>query len=79
MRIGLVSDTHLPRFGKDLPAVLEQGPYCAAELILHLGDFRSLAVADMFRRIARFDAVAGNNDVLRMQVRLVYQIGKACS
>lgn len=49
------------------------------ELILHLGDFRSLAVADMFRRIARFDAVAGNNDVLRMQVRLVYQIGKACS
>jgi putative phosphoesterase len=63
MKIGLVSDTHLPRFGKDLPAVLKQGLMAQrVELILHLGDFTSLAVADMFRRIAPFDAVAGNND-----------------
>ena len=58
-----VSDTHLPRFGQDLPAALKQGLIAQqVELILHLGDFTSLAVADMFRRIAPFDAVAGNND-----------------
>jgi len=63
MKIGLVSDTHLPRFGKDLPAVLKQGLIAQrVELILHMGDFTNLAVADMFRRIAPFDAVAGNND-----------------
>ena len=63
MKIGLVSDTHLPRFGHDLPAVLKQGLIAQqVELILHLGDFTTLAVADMFRRIAPFDAVAGNND-----------------
>jgi putative phosphoesterase len=63
MKIGLVSDTHLPRFGNDLPTVLKQGLIAQrVELILHLGDFTSLAVADLFRRIAPFDAVAGNND-----------------
>lgn len=40
MEIGLVSSTHLPRFGKDLPAVLKQGLITQrVELILHLGDF----------------------------------------
>jgi hypothetical protein len=64
MKIGLVSDTHLLRFGKALPGVLKQGLIAQrVELILHLGDFTNLAVADMFRRIAPFDAVAGNNDL----------------
>jgi predicted phosphodiesterase len=38
-RIGLVSDTHLPRFGRALPRALEAG-LRAAEIdrILHLGD-----------------------------------------
>jgi putative phosphoesterase len=52
---------HLARFGKDLPAVLKQSLIAQrVELILHLGDFTSLAVVDLFRRIAPFDA--GNND-----------------
>lgn len=63
MKIGLVSDTHMPRLGKALPAALRQGLIeQRVELILHMGDFTSLAVADMFREIAPFDAVAGNND-----------------
>lgn len=63
MKIGLVSDTHLPRFGKALPGVLKQGLMAQrVELILHLGDLTNFAVADMFREIAPFDAVAGNND-----------------
>lgn len=63
MRIGLVSDTHMPRFAQALPAALRQG--LAGQdvgLILHLGDFTAPAVAALFERIAPLDAVAGNND-----------------
>ena len=63
MKIGLVSDTHLPRFGKALPLALVQGLTAQrVELILHMGDFTMPAVADLFGAIAPFDAVAGNND-----------------
>jgi putative phosphoesterase len=63
MKIGIVSDTHMPRFGKALPAALREGLIAhRIELILHLGDFTSPAVADLFREIAPFDAIAGNND-----------------
>jgi putative phosphoesterase len=63
LRIGVVSDTHLPRFGKRLPAALERDLRDAAvELILHLGDLTGPEVAAWFEAIAPFDAVAGNND-----------------
>jgi putative phosphoesterase len=63
MRIGVVSDTHLPRFGRDLPRELRDGLRAAAvDLIVHLGDFTSPDVAALFEAIAPFDAVAGNND-----------------
>jgi putative phosphoesterase len=63
MRIGVVSDTHLPRFGRVLPRELRNGLTAASvDLILHLGDFTSPEAADLFEAIAPFDAVAGNND-----------------
>lgn len=63
MRIGLVSDTHMPRFSKALPDALREGLVGqGVGLILHLGDFTVPAVADLFERIAPLDAVAGNND-----------------
>lgn len=63
MRVGLVSDTHMPRFAKALPAALQHGLIDhRVELILHLGDFTSPVVADLFQQFAPFDAVAGNND-----------------
>jgi len=63
MKIGLVSDTHMPRFAKALPAALKEGLIAQrVGLILHLGDFTTPAVADLFGEIAPFDAVAGNND-----------------
>lgn len=63
MKIGLVADTHLPRFGRALPAALREGLIAnQVELILHMGDFTAPFVADLFREIAPFDAAAGNND-----------------
>jgi hypothetical protein len=63
MKIGLVSDTHMPRFAKALPTALKRGLIDhRVELILHMGDFTTLAVAELFGQIAPFDAVAGNND-----------------
>ena len=63
MRIGVVSDTHLPQFGSALPRALIDGLQRAAvERIVHLGDHTSIEVPALFERIAPFDAVAGNND-----------------
>ena len=61
--IGVVSDTHFPRFGRALPRVLERGLRRAnVERILHLGDMTDLLAVPLFEAIAPFDAVAGNND-----------------
>lgn len=63
MKIGLVSDTHMPRFAKALPHALVQGLLAHdVDMILHMGDFTMPVVADLFGAIAPFDAVAGNND-----------------
>jgi putative phosphoesterase len=63
VRIALVSDTHLPRFGRDLPRALRDGlTEARPDLILHAGDLTSADVPSMFERFAPFDAVAGNND-----------------
>jgi len=62
-RIGVVSDTHFPRFGRALPRALERGLRRAGvERILHLGDLTDLLAVPLFEAIAPFDAVAGNND-----------------
>jgi hypothetical protein len=62
-RIGVVSDTHFPRFGRALPRALDRGLRRArVERILHLGDMTDLLAVSLFEAIAPFDAVAGNND-----------------
>ena len=61
--VGVVSDTHLPRFGRALPRALERGLRRArVDRILHLGDMTDLLAVPLFEAIAPFDAVAGNND-----------------
>jgi hypothetical protein len=63
VNIGVVSDTHMPRMARALPFALRDGLRAhGVELILHLGDFTAPGVAELFREIAPFDAVAGNND-----------------
>lgn len=61
MRIGLVSDTHVPQVGKDLfPEILEG--LRGVDLILHGGDITVSRVLDELEKIAPVYAARGNND-----------------
>jgi uncharacterized protein len=61
--IGLVSDTHFPRFGRALPRALETGLRAAkVSRILHMGDFTDMLALPLLEAIAPVEAVAGNND-----------------
>ena len=69
--IGVVGDTHLPRFGRRLPAALLDGLRTAGvELILHAGDLTVPDVVEELAGIARVVAVAGNNDPSDLVERL---------
>lgn len=70
LRIGVVSDTHLPRFGRALPRALLDGLRAAAvDRILHLGDWTSELALDLLSEIAPTDGVAGNNDPTALSAR----------
>ena len=80
MTIGVVSDTHLPRFGDRLPPELLAGLHRArVEMILHLGDFTGPEVPRLLEAVAPLEAVAGNNDpaalVRRFGRRKVLTVG----
>jgi len=61
--VGVVSDTHLPRFGSALPDALVDGLRAAGvSRILHCGDFTQPVAVPLFAAIAPLEAVAGNND-----------------
>ncbi len=63
MRVALVSDTHLPRFGRELPRALVDGlREHRIERILHAGDWTTPLAVDLLEAIAPVDGVAGNND-----------------
>lgn len=69
-KVGVVSDTHFPRFGRALPAALDRGLRRAGVArILHLGDMTDLLAVALFEAIAPFDAVAGNNDGPEIRAR----------
>ncbi|MFD3270469.1 metallophosphoesterase family protein [Paenibacillus dendritiformis] len=61
MRIGIVSDTHMPHRGQKLPRALVKG-LRGVDLILHAGDWTSPSVIPMFESLAPVNSVAGNND-----------------
>ncbi|HEX7065476.1 MAG TPA: metallophosphoesterase family protein [Bacillales bacterium] len=66
MKIGLVSDTHMPGHAKALPQALRKG-FEDVDLIIHAGDWQTLDVYEQFREIAPVEGVAGNvdgNDVI---------------
>jgi putative phosphoesterase len=79
--LGVVSDTHLPRFGRALPAALVRGLTKArVDGIVHCGDLTERLALDLFEEIAPVFAVAGNNDgaalVRRLGERLVLRAGE---
>ncbi|MEC2344783.1 metallophosphoesterase family protein [Paenibacillus barengoltzii] len=61
MRIGVVSDTHIPRRGSELPVKLRQ-TFRTCDMIFHLGDWVTMEVYEQLRAIAPVEGVAGNND-----------------
>ncbi len=61
MRIGVISDTHIPVVAKELPKkLLEALKNC--ELILHAGDLVELFVLEKLKKISPVKAVRGNMD-----------------
>jgi hypothetical protein len=61
MRIGLLSDTHIPQAEKELPSTLIE-VFRDVELILHGGDIYIPSVLDSLERIAPVLAARGDDD-----------------
>ena len=68
-RVVVVGDTHLPRFGRQLPAPLLDA-LATADHILHAGDHTDPFVLELLEASAPTDAVAGNNDPPELISRL---------
>ncbi|MEE8397536.1 MAG: metallophosphoesterase family protein [Desulfobacterales bacterium] len=61
MKIGLISDTHIPEAGDCLPEKIKE-VFRDTELILHAGDLHILDVLDWLEDIAPVKAARGNGD-----------------
>lgn len=72
MKVGVLSDTHVPSIMPALPPVIFE-IFKGVDLILHAGDIVELSVLDDLRAIAPVEAVAGNMDSAETQVRLPYK------
>ncbi|MBI4288759.1 MAG: metallophosphoesterase family protein [Chloroflexi bacterium] len=70
MRIGLISDTHIPRDVKTLPPQVTEA-FQGVDLILHAGDIYELAVLDELERVAPVLAARGNGDSAKLEDRRI--------
>jgi len=61
MRIGLISDTHIPEAGPALPPQVFRALQ-GVDLVLHAGDLHILEVLDWLEALAPVRAVRGNGD-----------------
>ena len=61
MRIGLITDTHMPDQARELPSRLVE-VFRDVDLILHAGDIYNLSVLDDLERIAPVLAALGDDD-----------------
>ena len=69
MQIAIISDTHLPRGSRALPAGCVER-LKAADLVVHAGDFSTVHVLEELRAINRVVAVHGNVDEDRVRAVL---------
>ncbi|MBI4283117.1 MAG: metallophosphoesterase family protein [Chloroflexi bacterium] len=63
MRIGLISDTHVPEVTKQLPPQINEA-FSHVDLILHAGDIYNVAVLDELEKLAPVLAAEGDDDYL---------------
>ncbi len=68
LRIGVISDTHIPRFSKLPDAVWEL--FAGVEQIIHAGDLSILSVIDELETIAPVVAVQGNVEREEVMLKL---------
>ncbi|MBD0293285.1 MAG: YfcE family phosphodiesterase [Jiangellaceae bacterium] len=69
-RLLIISDTHVPKRARDLPADLWQA-VDAADVVIHAGDWVDVALLDALEtRSARLVGVYGNNDGPEIRRRL---------
>ena len=61
MRIGIISDTHIPSRSRELPGFVSKA-FSGVDLILHAGDINDYSVLRALNSIAPTEAVAGNTD-----------------
>lgn len=61
MKIGVISDTHIPTFAKDLPKKVREY-FTTCDLIIHAGDSIERIALDKLGEIAETKAVFGNMD-----------------
>ena len=61
MKIGVLSDTHIPQTASKLPDEIYYA-FKDVDLILHAGDFTELSILDELKRLAKTEAVYGNMD-----------------
>jgi hypothetical protein len=69
MKIGVISDTHLPNAGADLPdELLKQ--LRTVDLIIHAGDHCEEKYLNKLKSIAEVKTIAGNRDSYQLQKKL---------
>ncbi len=78
MRIGVISDTHIPFFTRSIPQpVLESFATC--DVIVHAGDIIESSVIEKLKTMAETRAVHGNMDSEELKRllpdRLVFEVG----
>ena len=61
MRIGLISDTHIPEAGEELPREVFQA-FKGVDLIMHAGDMHVIQVLDWLESLAPVVGALGNGD-----------------
>jgi putative phosphoesterase len=72
MKVGVISDTHIPTSHAVLPPAVFK-IFNGVDLILHAGDIVNFEVLDQLREIAPVEAVAGNMDDEETRLRLPYK------
>ena len=68
-KIGVISDTHIPKNSLDLPEVVYRA-LRGVDLIFHAGDLVELAILEKLKKIAPTHAVHGNMDMPKVKANL---------
>lgn len=69
VKIGVLSDTHIPVAAADLPKEVCDG-MADVDMIVHAGDLVEMSVLDMLSKIATVRAVRGNMDSAKVRSKL---------